>query len=347
MQHHHRNPRLSRYNKPSKELFVDYINDLNSRRLSPTQLVFGIPIQLTPDGISKVSVKFATELGWSTEEEFLTYRRVELSNLLRDMPITIHVAEHETSDILKAIKEQWGILLEESLITLAPAPTSIAVIAPVTDLPGFTAEDGVDDPPFLPSEENRDYILTFKAEHLIFFGQIKVQTRPSIKLLGTTIDSLMDLRLYYYDGTFDKPPVDIYIPNGELLLSDEVVECGERRHYESWLYVVKESGDDAVENVVSSYLTRLLTQLTGDVWISDPTMRTDFNLSGLRVLYNGFVSKEHPVTNHAYNYVIALELSSLCSNLSGILKIGYRYSDSRTPGNLSYNQSSVLPIFPR
>jgi predicted metalloprotease len=79
----------------------------------------------------------------------------------------------------------------------------------------------------------------------------------------------------------------------------------------------------------------------------DTTKDTDFNVAGIRVLYNGLVSKEHPVTDHAFNYVIAFELGSQCSNLSGVLKIAYRYSDSLTPANQPYNRAAPMPLFSR
>jgi len=344
---HRRDARLGRFGKKSLDLLVDYINEHNNRALRPDQLVFGNPSTMDDTGLTEIEVGFAVETGWSDEKEIMAYYRVEPSLFLRGQPISIYVTGYTDVEICNAIFEQYGLFIEPEFITLTLVAESLADLTPVGDLPGFDGEDEEPEPPVeMPPPgylDNRNYKLLFKQNHLIFFGEIQVQTRRAMQSLGNPIDSLMDLRTFYTDGNMNVPPVDLLIPKGELYLSSvKYPDLGERHALQNMLFGIK-TGTTLVS---ARYPAGLLETLTGDSWVSeiDPA---DFNLEGATVIYNGFVSKDQSLDDSGYNFVIAIELGPLCTNLTGILKIGYKYASSKTPGNNPFNQASILPLFTR
>lgn len=344
---HRPDARLGRYGKKSKELLVDYINDHNNRDLRPDQLVFGAPSTMNEFGLTEVVVGFSPLTGWSDEKETMAYYRIEPSLFLKGQPMVIYVGGYTDTDIYNAIYQQYGILIEPEFAQLELITRSFPDAAGNVPVGGFGPEDAPDEPPVegpVPAYlENRDYILRFKQNHLIFFGEVKLYTRRAVESLGTSIDSLMDLRKYYADGNMNLPAVDLLIPKGELYVSrDTFPDHTHRRGIESILYAMK------TNNLLDAawQLPVILKDLTEDEWVATETP-SKFNLYGAKVIYNGFVSKEQTLDDTGYNFVVAVELGKLCTNLTGIIKIGYQYSSSNVPGNNPYNQASVLPLFTR
>lgn len=319
-------PRVGRYSKPSKELLIDYINFINNRKLLPTQLNFQTPVELDDTGLVSSDVSFSSDDGWSDEVEPLIYRRVDLNDLLNGAPLTIHTLTLDTPALLAAIFQQYGLLLE-------PALLSVVEQISVSDAPAV-------DP--LPYLQNSTFVITFTADHLIFYGSVTVITRASLTLLGGTIDSLMDLRQFYNDSNDNLPPVELIIKDGELEITDVTLPM-ERGQCESALYVIPIG---TVLNALSE-LPTWLRKLTGDEWVCIPDQSLPFNLFAAEVIYNGFVTVAQTVKDPAFNYIFCLDLSQWCNNITGILKIAYRYSDSKIPGNLLYNHASTPQLFYR
>ena len=319
-------PRISRYSKNSKDLLVDYINATNNRLLKPEQLQFGLPTHEGEENLTAVDIKFASTNGWSEEVQRLLYRRVDIGQLLNNEPLAVHVPELTAEAINAALYEQYGLKLEPELITIDLIP------------PG---EVPVPDP--LPAFQNSEYLVTISGDHLIFVGSFKVITRQSLTLLGATIDSLLNIRQFYSDSNQGLPPVDMILEEGELKLSDAYMSHDDRRAAESWLYTFPTG---FVWSDLEK-LPQLLRRLTGDEWVSVPDQALPFNVHGSEVIYNGFVSVAHTVKDPAYNYVFCLDLSKWCNNITGVLKIAYRYSDSKVPGNLPFNHASTPPLFSR
>jgi hypothetical protein len=318
-------PRIARYSKPSKELLVDYINATNNRLLKPEQLLFGLPVNEGEEGLTSVDIKFASTNGWSEEVQRLMYRRVDIGQILNGEPCAVHVPELTDAAIITALHEQYGLLLEPALITIE-----------------LVSQEPIGEG-LLPALQNTDYLIIISGDHLIFTGSFKVITRQSLTLLGATIDSLLDIRQFYSDSNQDLPPVDLILEDGELKLSDAFMPHDDRRATESYLYTIPTGyvWTDLVN------LPQLLRRLTGDEWVSVPDQELPFNVHGSEVIYNGFVSTAHTVNDPAYNYVFCLDLSKWCNNITGVLKIAYRYSDSKVPGNLPFNHASTPPLFSR
>lgn len=336
-------PRIARYSKSSKELLVDYINATNNRLLKPEQLLFGLPVNEGEEGLTSVDIKFASTNGWSEEVQRLMYRRVDINQILNDEPCAVHVPVLTEAAIVAALYEQYGLKLEPELITVELADVNFVAIAPITDTVGFQPEDAPEEPEPLPALQNTNYLVTMSSDHLIFTGSFKVITRQSLTLLGATIDSLLNLRQFYSDSNQGLPPVDLILEEGELKLSDAYMSHDDRRAVESYLYTIPTGYVWA--DLVN--LPQLLRRLTGDEWVSVPDQALPFNVHGSEVIYNGFVSVAHTVKDPAYNYVFCLDLSKWCNNITGVLKIAYRYSDSKVPGNLPNNHASTPPLFSR
>ena len=340
--------KLDRFNKPSKELLVNFINKKNNRGLSPDQLIFGTPVLKQEDGLSEVEISFDPSTGWSAPDQKRTlgYFRTNLEVELNKQPLVVHVAEEGTDILLKAIEEQYGLVLEKDLVVVELVARDVSDSAPVTEVPGFDPEAAPEEseeevvPPYL---DNRNYRITFKDEHLIFFGGLDVYTRRSLELLGNTIDSLIDLREFYRDGNFDLPKAEMFFEGGELYINEEnYPQYIDRKAAAALLYELP-LGPIMVE----SELATILRKLTGDPWVVEDAEYIDFNLYRSEVIYNGFVKVEYGLKKAAYNYVIAIKLGQPCANLTGYIKIGYQFSSSKIPGNIAENFASVMPLFPR
>lgn len=338
---------LNRFNKPSKVLLVEMINKFNGVRLDPDQLVFSTPTLLQEDGLTEVSVKFKESTGWSRDSRPIRYHRVELSRVPELRGLAIHLELFtDPQEVVKALFDQCGLLLEPDLIEIQEIyggldadQTDINNRITRTQLSGFNA---VTEEPWTPDPDlDRNFKITFKPEHLVYFGELIVLVRPSIKLLGVTISRQLDLRQYYRDGNLNRPPVDLYQPKGVLLVSGLSSHLLEDMKTEAYLYEQKAGA--IVEP--TNQLAEVLTFLTGDPWQYTPEAVLDFNIYNSTIIYNGLVSSEYSADDPRYGYVMVIELSDLCRNLSGLLRIGYRYSSPEVPTNHQYNPASVKPIF--
>lgn len=309
--------KLNRYSKPCKELLIDYINHVNGKEFTYEQLEFGVPTLMESNGLSQVPMKFTSATGWDDTTVPLTYWRIEPSTIAGLSGLVIHSNDRTEEAILQAVFEQYNLLLEPELIVLIAIPEETT-----------------------PTYAN--FRLEFKPEHLLFFGELLIHVRPAIELLGTTIRDLLELRDFYKDGNTQLPPVDVVIPNAELkLTNDPPFTYEQRRKYETALRAIP-NGQLLVENTV---VAEMLSIMTGDIWYADGTADGPFNLFGAKVVYNDLTGDNMTFSDGAYNYVFAIELGSRCSNLTGVLKIGYRYASPHIPNNQPYDRASVLPIF--
>ena len=306
-------PILSRYSLPSKKLLINYINHTNNRDLNQDQINFGTPILLDAAGKSQVPVSFHESTGWEQSNKLLTYFRTEFSRIPGCERLSIYSNHTTQQELLDDVFAQYGLLLELQYVTIDQVSWD---------------EDGV-----------IDYTVTF-VDHLIFFGSFALQVRPAMEFLGTSIGQMMDLRAFYMDGNRNRIPIDLYTPNGELLLNAEIVPD---RTFRS-----------ALELALYSVLTNtpintpipaagVMETLTGDEWLCvDNT--APFNLKGSVVVYNGLRTEQYQVESPAYSYVMVIEIGELCSNLQGLITIGYQYSQPFATGNLVNNPAAPMPI---
>lgn len=340
-------PPLNRFNQPSKLLLVEMINKFNAVRLDATQLVFSNPEVLQNDGLTQVTVKFRDKMGWSPESRPVTYYRIEANRHEQLSRLVVH-AEYlaDSTALLKAVFDQCGVLLEPDLVEITEIfgglesdQTDISNLITQPFLNGF---DGADDVPYMPDPDaDRNFMIKFKANHLIFFGHLFVMARPALTLLGNTVARRMDFRDYYQDGIKGRPPVDLYIPQGRILVGDVWLDQKQAKTVEAYLYEQKAGAITAVD----SAMDKILKGLTGDVWVYTPDAVSDFNIYNSTVLYNGLVTPEYSADDSRYSYVMVIQLGDNCRNLSGLLRIGYRYSAPTVPGNRQINPASATPLF--
>lgn len=339
---------LNRFNKSSKQLLVEMINAFNGVQLEADKLTFSDPEMLQADGKTEVKVMFRTNLGCSDEQRPVTYYRIEANRLegLSHLVINSALIPDNTA-LLKAIFDQCGVLLEPELITIQEIYGGLtANQSDITNrvkrpfLQGFDEEL---DQPFVPDPDtDRDFLITFKDDHLVFFGRIQVLVRPALTLLGTTIARRMDFRDFYKDGAYARPPIDLYVPQGRLLVPDHLVTVlGDCKKTEAYLYEQKAGPI----NALGSRLADVLASLTGDLWHYTSDVVQDFNIYNSTILYNGLVTPEYSADDSRYSYVMVIELGALCRNLSGKLRIGYRYAAPGVPANRQYNPASATPLF--
>lgn len=336
---------LNRFNKPSKQLLVEMINKFNGARLEADQLLFGTPVPLQGDGKTSITVKFETDTGWSLESRIIIYYRIE-ANRHEQLKSLVIYAEYlgDNAAVLKAIFDQCGVLLEPDQIEVQEIFGGLeADQSDITNRitqPFLSGFDDVVDPPYMPDPDlDRNFKITFKDSHLLFFGYLHVMLRPAIELLGNNIARRMDFRDFYKDGVYGRPPVDLYIPEGRLLVA--APQCTDVKKTEAYLYEQKAGPI----NALGSRIADVLVGLTGDVWHYSSDLVLDFNIYNSTILYNGLVTPEYSADDSRYSYVMVIELGSLCRNLSGKLRIGYRYSAPGVPTNHQFNPASATPLF--
>lgn len=340
-------PPLNRFNRPSKSLLVEMINKFNAVRLDESQLIFTDPEVVHDDGLTQVKVKFRENMGWSAESRPVTYYRIEANRHEQLSRLVVH-AEHLADDaaLLKAIFDQCGVLLEPTLIEITEIFGGLeadqADINNRITKPFLSGFDGAAEVPFVPDPDlDRNFRITFKANHLIFFGHLYVMARPALTLLGNTVARRMDFRDYFQDGIKGRPPIDLYIPQGRILVGDVWLDQKQAKTVEAYLYEQKAGAITAVD----SAMDKILKGLTGDVWAYTPGTVSDFNIYNSTVLYNGLVTPEYSADDSRYSYVMVIQLGDNCRNLSGLLRIGYRYSAPTVPGNRQINPASATPLF--
>lgn len=336
-----------RFNKPSKELLVEMINKFNGVRLEPGQLVFGTPTLLQGDGLTSIPVKFRSDMGWSDEEQHIRYFRIEANRHPELRSLVVH-SEYvaDSASLLKLVFDQCGVVLEPDVVIVKEIYGGLEAdqynLSTRIATPHLTGFNTIIDEPWRPDPElDRNFRITFADEHLLYFGHLHVMVRPALVHLGQTIAKRMDFRAFYQDGNLNRPPVDIYLPKGRILVGEGQPDPEGPRSVEAYLYEQQAGPILAVEPGMAV----LLTSLTGDSWVSQSGTVTDFNIYNSTILYNGLVSSQYSTDDPRYGYVMAIELGDACRNLSGLLRIGYRYSSSVTPANRQYNLAGSSALF--
>jgi hypothetical protein len=339
---------LNRFNKPSKQLLVEMINAFNGASLKADQLIFGTPVPVQDDGKTNITVKFQTNTGWSLDSRIITYYRIEATRHEQLSRLVLHAESlPDTPALLDAIFQQTGVLLEPELIEVQEIFGGLdADQSDITNRVKQPFLQGFDEVPAVPfvhdPDLDRNFKISFKPDHLIFFGSIVVIVRPAINLLGNNIARRMDFRDFYKDGVFGRPPVDLYIPQGVLLVGPQhSTVIGDSKQTQAYLYEQKAGPIVAID----SQLHDILDRLTSDLWRYVPDATVDFNIYNSTILYNGLVSPEYSADDPRYSYVMVIQLGDKCRNLSGVLRIGYRYSSPAVPANHQINAASATPLF--
>lgn len=294
---------INRYGLPMYDILVDYINHQNNRNFPTTFLAFSEPTPIGEDGLVTVEVSFTSESGWSLADPgTLEYKRQFISDAVPNRLLTIHTTEVNETAVIAALLDQYGLFLDAGTYRLVETDESGEVL--VDPLPEFEVND------------DRWFSLIMENTHLLLEGSVPIRRVASISLLGTTISRLLDIRQFYTDVSSGRFPTEMYVSNLCMISGSRLGQ---------WLYYVKE------DNLMSDHVLETLKELTGDEWVlsEDPH---DFNLYGFQVVYNGLSSDEYKTTDPNYPYVLVISLSELCTNLQGVIAIGYRNDRKQHPG---------------
>lgn len=331
---------IDRYGKPMAALLLDYLNHQNNRLFTLSQVQFGQPIAMGGDGLVSTPVQFSEDTAFDQEAvSYLSYHRPAVRDVIPNGQFTIHLDEVSEAAILDALYEQYNFWLDEGTFLITPTdPEGNVLPPPEPDEPdeGDETEAGGDgevedeqDPPEEPPFEDQWYRLDLLPNHLLLEGYIPVRIVSSIAALGTTIGRLIDLRQYYQDVEAQRYPVELYTKQLTMVTGNEQGMV---------LYHITN------DNPMGPELAGILQELTGDPWVcqEDPA---PFNVFGYVLNYNGLRSTTYSMTDPLYPYVIAIALVNLfCTNLTGVLTIGYRNDYKQKPGWMAGRRVNPVPI---
>lgn len=337
-------PHHGRYSKASKQLLLDYLNYVNNRRFTLQQLDFGKPEPVDTLGLTRVEV---IPISGFTESHrtAVTYERVTLEKVFHCSDITVYSSRLDLKSLLAAIKEQYHVFLEEPFFTLEADPTSLVSVVHDQFLNGFVVNGQLplpafdDDTAHNYSEAIGDFILTTKADHLLFTGQLRILVRPAIRLLGDTIASRLSLREFYKDHRDQfKVPIELALKDNPSKVVRQLFK--QTPEYRTWIEKLIAMKQDYLFGE-GHEIAELASLLTGDCWQTCEAPAA-FNLYGAEVIYNGTNTGDYYSGDPKYNKVLVLKLGDQCTNLSGYWKINYIDPRARTS---MLDPAAVPPIF--
>lgn len=326
---------LVRFSHTAVDSLVNQINFVNNRGFTKDQFVFETPIPMDNYGKCMIGFKFAESTGWSQAKQFLIVHRQNVSEIPRLNPLVIHSTGYDVDSILTAIFDQYGWAIDKHLITMDRP--EVAKVYPVKTL-GKLDEIVDGDKPII-MDGHAEINIRFLDSHPLYYGSMQVLIRPSLSTMKGDIDSVLAVREFYSTGRIDLPFVETIQPRGEWKLSDSIADHQTRKVIESELAKIPMGG----KLEINQTLVDVLNEVTGVEWSFDDDV-SPYNLKGAKVLHNGIGGHEYIPTDPGYNYMLAIELSELCGNLQGIIRLSYRYSSRYMPGNLPLNSASLIPI---
>ena len=110
--------RVYRYDKPSRNVFLDILNYSNNTAFELAQLDIGLPVAVDHT-LTSVLVKPSDNVSW-TQEVPLRYHRLDLRQTFGRIPLVIDAPDNEPSTILLALREQYGLYFDADQISLVP-----------------------------------------------------------------------------------------------------------------------------------------------------------------------------------------------------------------------------------
>lgn len=331
-----KNP-VSRFNKPAYETLVSWINEKNNRGFDLKQFNFSGVTPLADDGSARITFNFDKSTGWEQGDQTLVVQRVNLSLLPGLNGIVIHSPEFTKSTILACIFEQYGLYLDMDLVNVIPGkmPLSKAILNKYLD--------GFDEAPennriYDNADIYRNYTIEISDIHPTLTGTVPLYVRKSLKDLIGFMSPTLNLREYYIEGRTDLPYVETLQPGGMWMLDKvhypDIRKMKDIQNHLNAFKACEVISDDKV-------LLSIITQLSKFNWVTTDEV-TGFNLRGAKVIYNGLTD---PVVNRApieYTHLLVIELSELCNNLQGELKIAYQYASPHHPTNT--NRAGFAPL---
>lgn len=308
-------------NKRMDDVLTELINHLNQTKFTYEELQFGTPMTIDETGLLGIPVSLETMP--SETVNLLRLYPMSIDHFIDESHVVLNRDIDEPSSIVTALFEQYGIYLDEGTYTLEDVSPIIdeeevvvdeeeepVVETPVEDEEEEPGEEIPEVPINTPLLTDKRYLLKILDSHLYLRGEILIRLVPNLDLLGNSISSLIDLRKYFSTVNDVKYPIEAYVSNFDMTVDD--YKLGE------FLF---ESTDVNLSTIDLAYV---LKRITNDEWVSEEEP-APFNLVDTRVMYNGFRKDSHLDIPESYQYVMELVLGDKCSNLIGVIQLGYRY----------------------
>jgi len=306
--------RVYRYDKPSRNVFLDILNYSNNTAFELAQLDIGLPVAVDHT-LTSVLVKPSDNVSW-TQEVPLRYHRLDLRQTFGRIPLVIDAPDNEPSTILLALREQYGLYFDADQISLVQAERKLDSAVVSEQLTAFGSADvtevvipGEPDP---RSTGEDDFTITALPTNLIWVGAVDVLVRRTFPLLNRNIRTGLAVRQYFHDTRQHKVPVELIVE-----------KTADATAHSAKIKLLKK--DSFLQG--TSKFNEVAKALTGDDWVIQ-TQAADFNLMGAKVIHNGFNVGEFYTGFARFSHVLVLELGELCNNLSGFWAIQYNDAES-------------------
>jgi hypothetical protein len=302
--------RIYRYNQPEDNTLVDILNYTNKSDYTVAQLSFGDPIEQghVHTHILVKDARAPTFDGAIT----LQYSRYDLASTFSENPLVIDVGDVSDAALFNGIFEQQRVMFEHSGIEIVRTPLAAAISNNILDGIGFvsvTDPDAVPDLPEVDHDGNYNFTVRAKPGSKIWVGQTSLLVRPTAMLLERSIGVNLAVRQYLTETRDSKTPIELVYD----------IDTDAQVHGETFAKKFK-TGDIITQ--VSPFL-EIARVLTRDNWIASTT-KSNFNLQGSKVLYNGYNVGDFATDSDDASHIIVIELGDLCRNLKGIWTIQYK-----------------------
>lgn len=291
---------LGFFNKTEKQALLDSLNESNKTYFTFDQVSFSDPV--TVDNKTYVTVSPTT--GPTTENSVnFYYKKFDLYEFFLNYPVVLNLDTITKTSVINALKEQRQIYFTEKDIELTLLPNTL-----LTDVS-------------IPwTETTASVRLTALNTNYIWSGSFTIYLKKLNSLLGKSIKQDVELGKYFTQYPLEnKYPVEIAYKQ-KVILDD------------FYLTFNKYKVNDVI--ALDNSILSALNKVTGDVWVSS-TQSIDFNIKGAIVRYRGPNTGTWFTGTKQASHVFVLELSPLCSNLKGLIKI--QYTDPNVHRFLNFN----------
>lgn len=309
-----------KYNHPASRVLLDIFNLTNKSAVEDWQVTFGVPSVVQGDKppaipdhlnayplfrpkvgtLTNIVVYPTPESGW-TKAQVLTYRRSIIQDHFIGVPFVLYACDYEPATILAALRDQYGLFLDEHLVDVELHPVDLEDVI-FDDHLGSIVENNCGDytPPV-----TYNATIRMRPEHPIWMGEIVVYIREAVKFLNRDIKTTLEVKRYLGPGDHAKMPAEMILPNNRFVDEDY------------YLHGLK------VGDLVGEEIVRLAMKVTGDLWVFDSNPQP-FNLYGAVVLYNGNNTGDFYIPAPEVTNVVIVQFSDHhCTNLAGQWIIGY------------------------
>lgn len=317
--------RVLRYDVPSADLMLQVFNVTNKTAFEKTQLTFGKPV-LVPDEskeiiphftndydlnrpptgtLTRIEVKPTPITGW-TKSQTLLYRRKVIQDHFITVPFVVYAKENTKAVILKALHEQYGLLLEDQLVDVEFKKVSLDQVLFRRHM-GSIVEDQCGD--YVPPA-SWNAVVKIGPDHPYWMGEINVYIREAVEFLHRDITTTLAINAYLGPGDHNKIPAEMVLRMTGFVDQDQYIRN-------------LKPGD-----LVHAGIIDIAQSLTDDPWVFTKGPGP-FNMYGTKVVHNGVNTGELYIDDPRVTNVLVLEFGEeYCTNIRGQWLFGYYNAES-------------------